>query len=82
MVARGGELKIGLESRRISNAIGESGITLAPRPRLSSPSVESRERKWMSQHVQAGVLIVNQIESTFFQETGVRFLHFLQIRES
>ena len=29
---RGGELKIGLESRRISNAIGESGITLAPRP--------------------------------------------------
>jgi hypothetical protein len=41
-------------------------------PELSSPSVESPEGKWIAR-VQAGVLIVNQIESTFFQETGVRF---------
>ena len=41
-------------------------------PKLSSLSVESPERKWIAR-VQAGVLIVNQIESAFFQETGVRF---------
>ena len=34
--------------------------------------MESPERKWIAR-VQAGVLIVNQIESAFFQETGVRF---------
>ena len=56
----------------MSNAIGESGITTALGPQLSSPSVESPEGKWIAR-VQAGVLIVNQIESTFFQETGVRF---------
>ena len=41
-------------------------------PELSFPSVESPERKWIAR-VQAGVLIVNQIEPTFFQETAVRF---------
>jgi hypothetical protein len=56
----------------MSNAIGESGITTALGPEPSSPSVESPEGKWIAR-VQAGVLIVNQIESTFFQETGVRF---------
>jgi hypothetical protein len=34
-------------------------------------SVESPEWKWIAR-VQAGVLIVNQIEPTFFQETAVR----------
>ena len=56
----------------MSNAIGESEITTALGPELSSPSVESPEGKWIAR-VQAGVLIVKQIESTFFQETGVRF---------
>jgi hypothetical protein len=35
-------------------------------------SVESPERKWIAR-VQAGVLIVNQIEPTLFQGTAVRF---------
>ena len=39
---------------------------------LSLPSVERPEGKWIAR-VQAGILIVNQIESTFFQETGVWF---------
>jgi Chromate resistance exported protein len=39
---------------------------------LSFPSVERPEGKWIAR-VQAGILIVNQIESTFFQETGVWF---------
>ena len=34
--------------------------------------MESPEGKWIAR-VQAGVLIVNQIESAFFQETGLRF---------
>ena len=36
------------------------------------PSVESPERKWVAR-VQAGVLIVNQIEPTLVQGTAVRF---------
>jgi hypothetical protein len=36
------------------------------------PSVESPERKWIAR-VEAGVLIVNQIEPTLVQGTAVRF---------
>src|ERR1700752_1445863 len=51
----------------MSNAIGESGITTALGPELSSPSVESPEGKWIAR-VQAGGLIVNQIESPSFKK--------------
>jgi hypothetical protein len=54
-------------------------VPLLPRPQLrrrraelSSPSVESPERKWIAR-VRAKVLIENKIEATFLQETDVRF---------